>query len=306
LYQKVSSDLIINLTLDPSTGFNSTTVNAAELENKGIEARVTGTIIQNNDWNLSVTGNFTKNISTVNKIADGIDQIVFAGFVGRGNYAIPGETYGIIQANPMLRDANGNAIVTGQGVYQNDPNLGIIGDPQPDFNTTFITELAYKWLSFRVQLDYQKGGDIDSATALTLFGRGILEETDFDRFVPIIAKGVKADGSVNDIQITSTQHYWQNGGVFNEELAVYDATHIRLREISLTAAFPSNWLSKTPFGSASLTLSGQNLWYKAFNFPESSNFDPEVLSLGVGNGRGFEFLSGPTSRKYGATLSVTF
>ncbi len=306
LYQKTSSDLIISLQLDPSTGFNNTSLNAAELENKGIEARLTGNIIQNNDWNLTLTGNFTKNISTVNTIADGIDQIVFAGFVGFGNYAIPGETYGIIQGNPRLKDANGNPIVTGQGLYQNDPNLGIIGDPQPDFNTTFISELSYKWLSLRVQLDYQKGGDIVSATTYTLLGRGILEETGFDRFVPIIAKGVKSDGNPNDIQITSTNHYWRNGGVFNNELAVFDATHIRLREISLTAVFPSNWLAKTPFGSASLTLSGQNLWYKAFNFPDGSNFDPEVLSLGVGNGRGFELMSGPTARKYGATLNVTF
>jgi TonB-linked SusC/RagA family outer membrane protein len=306
LYSKTSSDLIINLTLDPSTGYNNSTINAAEISNKGIEARVTGQIIQNNDWNLSVTGNFTKNVSTVNKIADGIDQIVFAGFTGLGNYAVPGETYGIIQGTPILRDANGNAIVTGQGLLQAAPGLGILGDPQADFTTSFITELSYKWLSFRVQVDYQKGGDIFSSTAHTTMARGILEETGFDRFVPVIQKGVKADGTPNDIQITSTNHYWANGGVFNNELGVFDATHLRLREISLTAVFPSNWLSKTPFGSASLTLSGQNLWYKAFNFPETSNFDPEVLSLGVGNGRGFDFMSGPTAKKYGATLNVTF
>ena len=87
---------------------------------------------------------------------------------------------------------------------------------------------------------------------------------------------------------------------------MFDGTTLRLREISLSVTAPSSWLQNTPFGSASLTLSGQNLWYKAFNFPESINFDPEVLSLGVGNGRGFDFVTGPTARKYGATLSFTF
>ena len=48
------------------------------------------------------------------------------------------------------------------------------------------------------------------------------------------------------------------------------------------------------------------MWYYAPNFPPGVNFDPEVLSLGVGNGRGFDFLTGPTARKYGATLSLTF
>ena len=303
MYTKTSSDLIINLTLDPSTGFNSSTINAAEINNKGIEARLTGTIIQKNDWNLSLTGNFTKNVSTVNKIAEGIDQVSFG---GRGNYAIPGEPYGVLQGNPILRDANGNAIITGSGLTQRDPNQAIIGNPAPNFNTTLITELSYKWLSLRVQFDYQDGGDMISATSYTLLGRGIAQDTDFDRFVPIIAKGVQADGTPNTVQITSTNHYWANGGVFNSELQVFDATHARLREISLSAAFPSSWLAKTPFGSASLTLSGQNLWHKAFNFPNGMNFDPEVSSTGVGNGRGYELMSGPSAKKYGATLNLTF
>jgi len=303
MYDKTSSDLIINLTLDPSTGYNRSTINAAEINNKGVEVRLTGTVIQNNDWNLSLTGNFTKNVSIVNKIAPGIDQVSFG---GRGNTAIPGEQYGVIQALPILRDDNGNAIITGSGLLQRDPNQAIIATPAPNFNTTVIGELSYKFLTFRMQFDYQDGGDMVSATSYTLLGRGIAQATGFDRFVPVIQKGVKSDGTPNTTQITSTQHFWANGGVFNSELQVFDATHIRLREISLSMVFPSNWLAKTPFGSASLTLSGQNLWFQAFNFPEGMNFDPEVSSTGVGNGRGYELMSGPSAKKYGATLNFTF
>jgi TonB-linked SusC/RagA family outer membrane protein len=303
MYDKTSSDLIINLTLDPSTGYNNSTINAAEINNKGIEVRLTGTVIQNNDWNLSLTGNFTKNVAIVNKIAPGIDQVSFG---GRGNYAIPGERYGVIQALPILRDDNGNAIVTGSGLLQRDPNQAIIADPTPNFNATVIGELSYKFLTFRMQFDYQDGGDLVSATSYTLLGRGIAEATGFDRMVPIIQKGVNADGSPNTNQITSTQHHWRNGGVFNSELQVFDATNIRMREISLSMVFPSNWLNKTPFGSASLTLSGQNLWFFAKNFPDGMNFDPEVSSTGVGNGRGYELMSAPSARRYGATLNFTF
>ena len=205
-----------------------------------------------------------------------------------------------------MRDANGNAIITGSGLLQRDPELGIIADPTPNFNATLIGDLSYKFLSFRVQVDYQDGGDMISATSYTLLGRGIAEATGFDRFVPVIQKGVQADGSPNTTQITSTQHHWANGGVFNSELQVYDATNIRLREISLSMVFPSNWLNNTPFGSASLTLSGQNLWFFAKNFPDGMNFDPEVSSTGVGNGRGYELMSAPSARRYGATLNFTF
>jgi hypothetical protein len=65
-------------------------------------------------------------------------------------------------------------------------------------------------------------------------------------------------------------------------------------------------LEKSPFGSASIVLAGENLWYKAPNFPEHTNFDPDVLSLGVGNGRGFDYITGPTAKKYGVTLNLTF
>ena len=71
-------------------------------------------------------------------------------------------------------------------------------------------------------------------------GRGILQETDIDRFVPVIAPGVKEDGTPNDVQITATDHYWRNGGVFVDENRVYDATYVKLREVSMSYQLPSS------------------------------------------------------------------
>ncbi|GAB5523964.1 MAG: SusC/RagA family TonB-linked outer membrane protein [Roseivirga sp.] len=305
-YQKKSSDLIIDLDLDPSTGFTNSTINAAEIENKGLEAQVSVRVIEKADWNLMSTVNFTTNEGTVNSVAPGIDQVVISGFSFLGNFAIPGQPYGIIQGSRIQRNDAGQPIISASGTYQQDTDIGIIGDPNPDYNLSWINEIGYKFLSLRVQIDYVHGGDIWGSTASTLTGRGIAGETGFDRFVPVVATGVKADGSPNDVQITPNRHYWEHTGVFYDENRMFDATTLRLREISLSVVAPSSWLTKTPFGSASLTFSGQNLWYKAFNFPESINFDPEVLSLGVGNGRGFDYVTGPTSKKYGATLSLTF
>lgn len=306
LYQKTSSDLIIDLDLDPSTGFTNSTINAAEIQNKGIEAQVSVRVIEKADWNFMSTVNFTTNEGTVKGVAPGIDQVVISGFNFLGNFAIPGQPYGTIQGSRIQRDANGNPLISSSGTYQQDTDIGIIGDPNPDYNLSWINEIGYKFVSLRVQVDYVHGGDIWGSTASTLTGRGIAGETDFDRFVPVVTTGVKADGTPNDVQITANRHYWEHTGVFYDENRMFDGTTLRLREISLTVVAPSSWLTKTPFGAASLTLSGQNLWYKAFNFPESINFDPEVLSLGVGNGRGFDFVTGPTSKKYGATLSLNF
>lgn len=310
-YRKQSRDLIINLDLDPSTGGTSSTINSASLDNKGIEVALTLTPIQTRNMKWDFTTNFSKNISEIVSIADGVDKVLISGLSFLGNFAIPGEAYGVIEGTRVLRDeATGLPIVGGNGVYQQDPDQGIIGNPNPDFQMNFINTLSYKGLQLRVQFDWTQGGDIWGSTASTLTARGIAGETDFDRFVPVIVNGLKEDqdGSLvpNDIQVTSNNAYWRNTGVWYDENRIFDGTVVRLREISLSYSLPKKFLKNTPFGSASLTFSGQNIWYKAVNFPESVNFDPEVLSLGVGNGRGFDFVTGPTSKRFGGSLSFTF
>lgn len=308
LYQKKSSDLIIELDLDPSTGFDQSTVNAAKITNKGIELGMDITPIKSRNFSVTLNGNFTTNENTVDEIFEGVDQIAIVGiFTTLGSYAIPGQPYGLIQGEKVRRDDNGNLIVLSSGAYDVDNALQVLGDPNPDFNLNGGITLNFKDIvSFNALLTYVEGGAIYATLPSTLMGRGILQETDFDRFVPLIAPGVKADGTPNDIQITATDHYWQNGGVFVDEMRTYDGSYLKLREISLTFSLPKSVLDNTPFGSASLTFSGQNLWFRAYGFPKGANFDPEVLSTGVGNARGFEMMNVPTAKQVGGTLRLTF
>ena len=90
------------------------------------------------------------------------------------------------------------------------------------------------------------------------------------------------------------------------EGGIFDATIIRLREVGLSYTLSSKILDRTPFGSMSLRIAGENMFFNAPNFPEFVNFDPEVLSTGVGNQRGIETITGPTGRKYGVSLNATF
>ena len=90
------------------------------------------------------------------------------------------------------------------------------------------------------------------------------------------------------------------------EQFLYDATVVRLRELSLSYSVSRARLEKTPFGGIQITISGQNLFHYAPNFPDGSNYDPETSSGGVGKTRGFEFMTGPQTRRMGATLKVTF
>lgn len=309
-YNRNSKDQILDRDLDPATGFTVTSINAGSVRNKGIEIGAGYTIIRGKEWRWQLDGNFTLNRSMVSGLPDDIKQIVVDGFTNQGLFAMNGQPLGVIQGQAIVRDAKtGERVVDGNGNYIGSQELSIIGNPIPDFKTTAISTLSWKGLSFRMQWDYTKGGDMLAYTPATLIGRGLTKDTDFDRTLPLILPGVKIDGTPNDIQISASQAYFNNfSGQFTgtDDLVVYDATVIRLREASLSYALPEQWLRKTPFGQASINFSGQNLWYNAPNFPKYVNFDPETSSLGVSNVRGLEYLSGPTSRRYGFSVRVTF
>ena len=310
LYNRNSSDLIINQQLDPATGFTNTTVNAAEVENRGIEASLNLTPVSGSDFTWDITLNYTKNISEVLAIADGVDQIQIAGFTTLGNYAVVGEQYGVMWGQTFLRDeASGRLIVDGAGNYQSSGNFGIIGDPNPDFQMNWINNISWKGLSFGFQWQYIEGGDVSSSTIQALMARGNTVDTDVDRNLPLVLPGLKQlpDGTLveNDIQTYIGDSFFR-AYFFADEGGVFDGTVIRLREISLSYVLPQALIDNTPFGRIGITFSGENLWYNAPNFPEGINFDPEVLSLGVGNGRGFDFRTAPTAKRYGVALNLTF
>jgi len=306
VYKKNTNDLITDRTLDPSTGFTVTRINAGELETEGIEIDFSFTPVVTDNFNWTIGGNFSAYESTIVALPDGIDQLTISGFANLGNFAIEGQPYGVLQGLAVSRDANGNRIVDSGGDYVTDNDISIIGDPNPDWNLNVINTVSYKGLSFSANWSYRHGGDIYSRTAAVLLGRGISTDTDFDRQQTIILPGVTQAGIVNTKQITATRAYFNNLGFGGEDLKVWDGSTVRLREVSLSYRLSDEILKRTPFGSVSFTLSGQNLWYRAINFPPGTNFDTNVAGTGVGNGLGLDFLNGPSSRRYGFSLKASF
>ena len=109
----------------------------------------------------------------------------------------------------------------------------------------------------------------------------------------------------NNRQITNSDFFFDNLGFGPRELQVFDATVIRLQQVSFGYSFPAKLLDTTPFGALSITASGQNLWFDAVNTPDGVNFDPNTVS-GVGNGRGIDRITGPSGRRWGVAVRATF
>ena len=308
-YFRTASNQILSRQLDASTGYNSTTINAGAVDNKGIEVALGYKIVNGKDWSWQLDGIYSINKSKVHDLPDDIKQIQIGGYSGGvGTYAINGQPLGILQGSYVQKDPKtGLGIVDANGYFLGSSGIDIIGDPNPLYKISGINTVSYKSLSFRMLWDYSRGGDMFSNTVRTLLSRGLTKDTDFDRALPyIIPNTVKQDGTPNNIQQSVDNIYFNAYGFGPNSVTVWDATVIRLREVSLTYMFPQQWLRKTPFGSVSLSASANNLWYLAPNFPKYTRFDPESNSLGVGNARGIDLFAGPSSRRIGASLKIQF
>ena len=307
-YNRIAKDQLLDQDLDPSTGYTVKTINAGTVTNKGIELGLGYTVLRSKSWKLQLDGLFAKNKSMVSDLPIDLKEIRTGGFTNLGTFAINGQPLGVIKGLAYSRADDGQKIVGTNGDYVTTNVTSVIGDPNPDFKVTGIGTLSFKQLSLRVQMEYTKGGDMYSATSSVLLGRGVTRDTEFDRALPYILPGVRADKTPNNIQISATQAYFDNSvaGGAADEAGIYDATNIRIREASLAYSIPQKMLKNLPIGSVSLSISGTNLWYFAPNFPKYVHFDPETSGLGVSNGRGLEFFTGPSSRRIGASLRVTF
>ena len=324
-YNRSSTNQIAPIALDAGTGFGSYFTNFGEITNKGVEIAFTGKPLQTRDFQWSSTFNFTHNKNKVVSLIEGLPQIAFGTSFGGGIQAIlkPGEDYGVFYGRRAARDENGKYLINpATGYLIADQNQQVIGNPNPQFQMGFINQFTYKGITMNVLVDYRKGGDLYSTTLQSYLGRGVTKDTE-DRERLLIINGVQgdpatrtplrnADGSTipNNTAISVNDYYFSSGaaglvGAIDEK-GVYDATTVRLREISLGYDLPKSLLAKTPFGVVNVSVSGRNLYWYSPNIPKYTNFDPETSTFGSSNQQGFEYTNAPNTRRYGLNLRVNF
>lgn len=306
VYRRDTRNLITNSPLDPATGFTSTAINVGKLRNDGIELTLGGNVMKRGAFAWDVNVNYSRNRPIVMDLGGTIQQVQVTGFGSAlGNYAIVGRPFNMILGNGFRRNEKGEFLIDSQGYLQATATPIELGDPNPQFLSGLNNTFTYRGFALDFLITYRHGGAMYASTAGALMGRGMID-TGFDRAQTLIFPGVKADGTPNDIQITASDVTFNNLYFFGDEGRVFDGSTVRLQEVSLSYSIPKKVLAKLPFKGASVSLTGNNLWYRALYMPKDLNFDTDNLGLGVGNGLGFEFLTGPSSRRMGGTLKLNF
>lgn len=304
-FKRITSDLIFNRQLDPSTGFTSTPRNVNEFQVDGIEIEMNVTAIESDNFSWDIGGNFTKNDSEVTELEEDRFAVTTSGTVG--NYLIKGEPVNVIMGSVIATDEQGNYLLDGRD-YILAEDIEIIGDPNPDFVASMFTAIRYKNVSLTANLQYRQGGDIYSSTARSLLGRGLTTDTDGLQNAGYVLPGVIADtGEPNDVVISSGDAFFNLYNNGSDQFGIFDGTTIRLQEIALSYRFSSKALEKTPLGSLSISLVGENLYFNAINIPDGLNIDTNAIGTGVNsNGAGIETGISPSSRRYGVSVKASF
>ena len=181
-----------------------------------------------------------------------------------------------------------------------DDTPGIIGNPNPDWLAGITNTLNYKNLSLSFFFDIKKGGDIHNATELNNYFFGTAKSTEDRR--PIVYKGVSDDGKPNTTEVSAQDLYRYYSDI--DEPAIQDASYIKLRNVSLSYTLNKQFLKRTPFQSASLILTGRNLWIYA---PHFTSGDPEGSTYGSSNeNQGYYGYAYPSTRSLNITLKAAF
>ncbi|WP_448672883.1 MULTISPECIES: SusC/RagA family TonB-linked outer membrane protein [Chitinophagaceae] len=305
-YQNKSKDQILTIPIPASTGFSYQVVNAGAIRNRGVELSLRGTPIKTQNITWELYGTFSKNVSKVLYLQDGVTQYSLGGFSGMSVVAAVGRPYGEFYSVPDAKDAQGRTII--------DPSTGLpnpadsaqfLGTYNPKYQASWGTNFRYKNWSVSALFDMKHGGVFFSRTKDIMDFVGTAAETGGNRNPQIFPNSVYLDASGNSVVNTDYTYIKQDYyGSMNPGEQIVDASYIKLRSLSISYSLPKSALKNSVFGDVSFGLFGNNLFIWT---PSSNKYaDPEVNSAGAGNLQGFDFTAQPSVRNYGFNLKVSF
>lgn len=313
-YDQKTTDDILSATISRASGFLSTSVNIGELSNKGIELLVTGTPVQGPvTWDISF--NLAHNKNMVIALSEGITELNVEEPRTRTVYVkhIVGYPFGMITGYKQKTDGQGNLVYEANGSPVRSDVYEILGNGVAKFTGGMNNSITWKRIRLDALLDFKAGGDIYSGTNVSLTGSGLHKQTVPNREGGKVVEGVTQTGTNPDgspiyepfsleLDNENFARYWGNLAARAQENFMYDASFIKLRQVSLEYSLPAKILTKTPFSNLAVSFVGRNL---AILYKNIENVDPES-NYTDSNAQGMEYFGMPTTRTYGFNVRVVF
>lgn len=287
-------------------------VNAGLISNQGVELMIYSTLVDTKDFTFDLNVNMAHNVSKVKELAPESD-VNYMFFNGEGYFPVKvgaraGHKLGEIYATTLYkRDENGNIIVGSNGLpmtitdeseYINNP----IGNIQPKLTMSVSPNFTYKGITLSAMFDMKFGGNIFSYSEMVATGNGLAARTanrGEENNYMMVFPGVTESNTPNTTQIKASEYY---GSLLPEDF-IYDASFIKLKELSLGYNFPSKMLKKTPLTSLNVSFVARNICYLLKHTPGTSpegGYDTTMFSQAI------DYAALPFTRTFGLSVSLGF
>ncbi|MGN6417996.1 MAG: SusC/RagA family TonB-linked outer membrane protein [Pseudobacter sp.] len=306
--------------ISPTSGYEFIKTNYGSYRNRGWEITLSGSPVQNKNFNWNVNVNWSTFVRTWikhptpdqwSKDGDRVDLYYGEGFIRTPDGQLVHGSDGLLM---RFRDA-------GQGDAKR-----IFGHADPDWTWGVNNSFSYKSFRFSFQFDGVVGGVLhDYVRQKTLQGGRHIETStglwgqhrpDDVKGGSLVAPGITLVGAIQldpvtgeitnmkDLQqkanttATTVQNYSSRYANI-AELNIISKTFAKLREITFTYTLPQNMLGKSFIKKAEVSLVGRNL---ALFFPSKyKDVDPDQFTQSSGSD-----LQTPSTRRFGFNLNLTF
>lgn len=291
-YYRRSTDLIGMRMLPLETGFSSTTINWASMENQGVEVSLATRNIYTHDFMWTTNINVGYNINKV------LEESVAENstYPSRKNYPVGAifayKTAGLDDAGyPLYENKDGEA-VSAQEFFQLNKYgasalsaaeqrelYSYVGSTDPLISGGFMNTFEYKNLSLSVNLAFNLGATVRVQPTYSplFFDRGLNTNRDIlNRWTPentdaVLPTLMTSDG-VHDAEILFYENYSSYGML---DIWVKKCNYMRCQSIRLAYKFSGDWMKKIGVRTASVSLEGRNLFVVASDY--TNYLDPETM-----------------------------
>jgi TonB-linked SusC/RagA family outer membrane protein len=315
-YKTNSKNQLLSVSTAASSGYSSQYLNAGNIQNSGIEIMLTAQPVKTRDftWNLAL--NYALNKNKVISVAPGL-AYTYLGSADLVRTVEPrvaqGGSYGDLYGAKWATQ-KGQHLLGANGLPTWTTDYESVGNFNPNYTAGFSNTFSYKGWTLGVLVDGKFGGVIASGTAAELAYNGLSKVTSKYRDgATLVLPGIQASGTTNTVGVTA-EEFWKSvslGATSNAEFFTFDATNVRLREVSLGYDF-----KKLPavIRSARLSFFARNLLFlyrgsSILDLPgigkRKLDIDPEA-SYGNSNFQGVENYNMPTTRSIGLNLKLSF
>ena len=324
-YNATTTNQIISVPVDITTGVYNTIVNAGEINNRGweVSARIQPVRNKNIRWDMNFT--WSRNRNKVVELAPNLESWTIATGPRGEIRAVPGGSLGDLYGSGYEKAPKGSYVtaddgstidVSGWDIVDSDgyPVLASefenLGNTQADWKAGWMNSISYKNFRLSFSFSAQWGGQAYSFTNAMLGYQGKIKATLPGRYDGLIHKGVNqnADGtySINKTVTASIESYY-NLRVFNRDNVVnntFSTSFLKMKDIRLEYSLPKKIAAKTKvLQGASIAFFATNLFCWT-NWPQ---FDPEIATMnGSEITKGIETAAFPMTRTYGVNLKLQF